>query len=135
VSFITDSIYGRMTYRGKYHSTYSPDSTESLNVLKWGLTLEHKLHSLVFLEYLSCPSEISIALRRIPRAIKGSKRDGMTSRCSKYIVQPVIELRHIGSEGGVDNVFGENVINLVTIESKGVNHLWKQIQRCCVYFL
>jgi len=30
--------------------------------------------------------------------------------------------------------FCENVINLVTIESKGETDLWKQIQRCCVCF-
>jgi len=32
-----------------------------------------------------------------------------------------------GSEGGVDNMFGENVICLMTIESKVVNHLGNKL--------
>jgi len=68
----------------------------------------------VTLEYLSCPSEISIALLLIPRAIKAWWNDFEIFE----IVQP---LSHYitGSEGGVKDLFDENVINLVIIDSKG----------------
>jgi len=42
-------------------------STANLTVEQRGV---QKLHPLIFLEYLSCPSEFSIVLRRIPRATK-----------------------------------------------------------------
>jgi len=50
-----------------------------------------KLYPLVFLEYLSCPSEFSIVLRRIPIAIKARWNDVEIFK----IVQPVIELHHL----------------------------------------
>jgi len=49
-----------------------------------------KLNPLVLREYLSYPSEFSIALRRIPRAIKAWWNDVLIFE----IVQPVIEIRH-----------------------------------------
>jgi len=71
---------------------------------------------IVFPEYISFPSEF----RNDVEIFK--------------IVQPVIELSH-RKWRKCGWFFGENLTNLVTIESKGVNHLWKQIQRCwCICF-
>jgi len=84
---------------------------------------------LFMLEYLSCPSEFSIAFRHIPRAINAWWNDVEIVK----IAQPVIELRH-RKWRWCGWLFGENVMNWVTIESKGVNQSRKQIQRCCVYF-
>jgi len=61
-----------------------------------------------FLEYLSCPSKFSIALRHISRAIKAWWNDVEIFE----IVQPNIELRH-RKWRLCGWFFGENVINLI----------------------
>jgi len=77
---------------------------------------------------------ISVARRNFPLRFGGflepSKPDEMALRFSKKS-NPLSNYL-TGSEGGVDDFVVENVINLVTIQSKGVDHLWKQ--RCCICF-
>jgi len=68
-----------------------------------------------------------MTLRYFPRAISAWWNDAsifkIVQSLSNYIT---------GSEGADDFWWKcENVINVVTIESKGK---WKQIQHCCVYF-
>jgi len=107
---------------------------KQLGTLNWEnwLTLQQrgalKRHPSFFLNI--SVTEFSITLRRIPRAINQSvmelHSDFRNSPTRYWITLP--EVRWCGW------CFGENVINLVTIGSKGVNQFWKKIQRCCVCF-
>jgi len=92
--------------------------------------------TLTLLNSERCKSCWNVSLARLTFSLhfgvflEPSKRDGMTF--SKY--SNPLSNNLTGSEW-VEWFFGDNVINLVAIESKGVNHLWKQISTLLRLFL
>jgi len=72
---------------------------------------------LVFLEYLNGPLELSRELRCFPRAIKARRNNAKIFKIVRY--------RVTSPEVKVSGWFiGENMINLVIIESQGENQLF-----------